>query len=67
MSSREEDRRFYVQPIDLDWFDGEQYSPYVIVLGQTFLARGALTIDMNERMATFSTANSSPPRTQVTY
>eukprot|EP00571_Detonula_confervacea_P011135 CAMPEP_0172309236 /NCGR_PEP_ID=MMETSP1058-20130122/9584_1 /TAXON_ID=83371 /ORGANISM="Detonula confervacea, Strain CCMP 353" /LENGTH=457 /DNA_ID=CAMNT_0013021823 /DNA_START=387 /DNA_END=1763 /DNA_ORIENTATION=+ len=52
-SSIEEDPRFYVQPIDLDWFDDEQYSPYIIVLGQTFLSRGALTIDMDERIATF--------------
>lgn len=53
-SSLEEDPRFYVQPIDLDWFDDEQYSPYIIVLGQTFLSQGALTIDMDERVATFN-------------
>lgn len=53
-SSIEEDRRFYVQPIDLDWFDDEQTSPYVIVLGQTFLSRGALTIDMDKRIAAFN-------------
>ena len=50
------DPRFYVKPIELDWFDDEQYSPYVIVLGQTFLSQGALTIDLDERIATFNLA-----------
>ena len=52
-SSMEEDKRFYVQPIDLDWFDDEKISPFVIVLGQTFLRQGLLTIDINQRLATF--------------
>jgi hypothetical protein len=51
------DPRFYVKPIKLDWFDDEQYSPYVIVLGQTFLSQGALTIDLDERIATFNLAS----------
>jgi len=50
------DPRFYVKPIDLDWFDDEQNSPYVIVLGQTLLNQGALTIDLNTRVATFNLA-----------
>jgi hypothetical protein len=49
-SSIETDLRFYVKPIELDWFDDEQYSPYVIVLGQTFLSQGALTIDLSDRV-----------------
>ncbi|KAL7546166.1 hypothetical protein ACHAWF_009508 [Thalassiosira exigua] len=53
IKSTEEDGRFYVQPIDLDWFDDEQNSPHVIVLGQTFLSKGALTIDIDKRIATF--------------
>jgi len=55
-SSKEEDPRlFYVQPIDLDWFDSIEYSPYIVVLGQTFLTQGTLTIDIDERVATFIT------------
>ena len=50
------DPRFYVKPIELDWFDDEQFSPHVIVLGQTFLSQGALTIDLDERIATFNLA-----------
>jgi hypothetical protein len=46
-------RWFYVDPIELDWFDDEVTSPYVIVLGQTFMRRGALTIDMDERISRF--------------
>jgi hypothetical protein len=45
---------FYVAPIDLDWFDNDDTPPHVIVLGQTFLARGALTIDIPTRRATFN-------------
>ena len=52
-SSVQNDARFYVQPIDLDWFDEEQYSPYIVVLGQTFLSKGKLSIDINKRRATF--------------
>ncbi|KAL3806092.1 hypothetical protein ACHAXA_006998 [Cyclostephanos tholiformis] len=51
------DPRFYVKPIELDWFDDEQVSPYVIVLGQSFLSQGALTIDLDERIATFNLAS----------
>lgn len=50
------DPRFYVKPIDLDWFDDELNSPYVIVLGQTLLNQGALTIDLDTRVATFNLA-----------
>ena len=50
------DPRFCVNPIDLDWFDDERNSPYVIVLGQTFLSQGALTIDMDDRIASFNLA-----------
>ena len=42
--------------LDLDWFDDEQNSPYVIVLGQTLLNQGALTIDLDTRVATFNLA-----------
>lgn len=53
-SSAEDDRRrFYVKPIDLDWFDDERTAPYVIILGQTFLSQGSLTIDMESRQSTF--------------
>ena len=52
--SIEADPRFYVKPIELDWFDDEQFSPYVIALGQTFLSQGALTIDLDERIAMFN-------------
>ena len=52
-SSVQNDARFYVQPIDLDWFDNLQYSPYIVVLGQTFLSKGKLSIDINKRRATF--------------
>jgi hypothetical protein len=54
-SSTEDDPRlFYVNPIELDWFDDEETCPYVIVLGQTFLSKGVLTIDMEQRLTTFS-------------
>jgi hypothetical protein len=55
-SSIRADPRFYVKPIDLDWFDDEQNSPYVIVLGQSFLSQAALTIDLETREATFNLA-----------
>ena len=54
-SSVEDDSRFYVEPIDLDWFDDDIFSPYIIVLGQTFLSQGTLTIDIDDRIATFTT------------
>ena len=44
---------FYVSPITLDWFDDESTAPHVIVLGQAFLANGALTIDIENRKALF--------------
>ncbi len=57
-SSIEADPRFYVEPIDLDWFDDDQCAPYVIILGQTFLRQGVLTIDLDDRRASFNLAGS---------
>ncbi len=56
-SSIEADPRFYVRPIELDWFDDEQHSPFVIVLGQSFLSRGSLTINLDERIAIYNLAS----------
>lgn len=47
---------FNLSPISLDWFDDEDTCPHVIVFGQTFLAQGSLTIDIDERRATFATS-----------
>lgn len=58
MSSIEDDPRFYVDPIGLDWFDNDKCAPYVIILGQTFLHQGALTIDIDDRRASFILARS---------
>lgn len=44
---------YYVSLIQLDWFDDENNAPFVIVLGQTFLSQGILTIDIEHRKATF--------------
>ena len=44
---------FYVAPIYLDWFYDEQKAPSVVVLGQTFLSQGKLTVDIEGRLATF--------------
>ena len=44
---------YYISPINLDWFDDEDTCPHVIVLGQTFLSQGSLTIDIDERKANF--------------
>ena len=52
-SSKSTNPFFYIAPISLDWFDDETTEPFVIVLGQTFLSQGALTIDMDYRIATF--------------
>ena len=53
-SSLEDDpRQFYISPIDLDWFDDERTSPYCIIVGQTCLSQGTLTIDMDKRLSTF--------------
>ena len=46
-------RKFYARPITLDWFDDEASAPYVIILGQTFLSQGTLTIDMDKRLSSF--------------
>jgi len=45
---------FYVSPISLDWFDDDINSPHVIVLGQAFLSQGILTIDMEERLLSYT-------------
>jgi hypothetical protein len=45
---------FSLGPISLDWFDDEDTCPFVIVLGQTFLNQGKLTIDIEDRRAHFS-------------
>ncbi len=44
---------YYLSSIELDWFDDEENAPYVVVLGQTFLSQGILTIDIDSRHATF--------------
>ena len=44
---------FNVSPISLDWFDDEESAPHVVVLGQTFLTQGCLTIDIDKRKLTF--------------
>jgi len=44
---------FNLSPISLDWFDEEESAPYVVVLGQTFLTQGILTVDIDDRRATF--------------
>lgn len=44
---------FYIVPISLDWFLDEAKAPYLIVLGQTFLSQGKLTVDMEDRLASF--------------
>lgn len=44
---------YYVASIDLDWFDDIENPPFVIILGQTFLSQGSLTIDCVNRIATF--------------
>lgn len=44
---------FNVNPINLDWFTDEDTCPYVVVLGQTFLNRGSLTIDIDDRKVCF--------------
>ena len=54
-SSKESNRLFYVDPISLDWFDDEETAPFVIVLGQTFLSQGCLTVDIDDRRAAFHT------------
>jgi hypothetical protein len=44
---------FNVHPINLDWFTDEDTCPYVVVLGQTFLNRASLTIDIDDRKVCF--------------
>lgn len=52
-SSKDTNKLYYVAPISLDWFDDEESAPYVIVLGQTFLCQGCLTVDIDDRKAAF--------------
>lgn len=52
-SGKSTSRLFYVAPISLDWFDDETTAPYVVVLGQTFLEKGQLTVDIENRRALF--------------
>jgi len=54
-SSSVTNRLFYVAPISLDWFDDDSTAPHVIVLGQTFLQQGVLTIDIDDRLGSFET------------
>mmetsp|Transcript_12822 Transcript_12822/g.29254 ORF Transcript_12822/g.29254 Transcript_12822/m.29254 type:complete len:395 (-) Transcript_12822:563-1747(-) len=54
LQSNEDDRLFFARPIDLDWFDDDNRSPFVIIVGQTFLRRLCLTIDMDNRFVSFS-------------
>ena len=44
---------FYVSSIELDWFDDPETAPFVVVLGQTFLTQGTLTVDLCRNLATF--------------
>ena len=53
-STADDPKLFYINPIDLDWFDDSKTCPYVIVLGQTFLRKGVLIIDMDKRSSTFN-------------
>ena len=45
---------FGLSSISLDWFDDEETCPHVVVLGQTFLCEGCLTIDIDDRRSTFT-------------
>ena len=56
-SSKDTNKLYYVAPISLDWFDDEESAPYVIVLGQTFLCQGCLTVDIDDRKAAFQIAD----------
>lgn len=55
ISSDDSSQFFYVSAINLDWFDDPKTAPFVVVLGQTFLAQGTLTVDINRNLATFNT------------
>lgn len=58
-SSKDTNKLYYVAPISLDWFDDKETAPYVIVLGQTFLSQGCLTVDIDDRKAAFQIADST--------
>ena len=58
-SSKDTSKLYYVAPISLDWFDNEDTAPYVIVLGQTFLSQGCLTVDIDDRKAAFEVVDST--------
>lgn len=46
---------FYVKPVSLDWFDNDVTSPYIVVVGQAFLADSSLTIDIDDRQLMLQT------------
>lgn len=48
---------FYVNPITLNWFDDEETAPHIIVLGQAFLVRGALTVDIQNHLISFQSSS----------
>ncbi len=50
-----EEPLFYAQSIKVDWFTGAPaHGPHVIALGQAFLGRGVLTVDIDAGRATFA-------------
>ena len=53
-SGRKKNNLYYAGIVALDsWFYNDQEAPYVIVLGQTFLNQGKLTVDIEDRRAFF--------------
>ena len=45
---------FNMSPINLDWFDDDTKCLCIIAIGQMFLSYGCLTIDVDNRFATFN-------------
>jgi hypothetical protein len=57
-SGRKKNNLYYAGIVTLDsWFYKDQEAPYVIVLGQTFLNQGKLTVEIEERQALFELYN----------
>ena len=52
LSGRAFNNLFYVAPISLDWFFVKD-PPYLVVMGQTFLSQGKLSVDTEDRLASF--------------
>jgi hypothetical protein len=52
-SGRGFNKLFYIAPISLDWFVQEERAPFLLVMGQTYLGQGKLTVDMEDRLASF--------------